>query len=221
MPKLVQVQIFKYDELSEDVKNKLRNEYEIEDGWYEAKKEELLEKLTNKGFYNVDLEFSGFWSQGDGASFTGNINLEEYLNNMINNDRHSDTTYESILTALINQDITLTENIIKRDKFHRYVHENTTSLYLDYIPCEGFEDNIADLFNSLYDYILKDIRELNIKCYKALEKEYESQTTDDIKDSYYSNLEYNYFKDGRICKDSYIIEQNRIIPERDTFNPNA
>lgn len=38
--------------------------------WYEYTYEYYENKLEKLGFTNIDFEFSGFWSQGDGASFT-------------------------------------------------------------------------------------------------------------------------------------------------------
>jgi len=38
--------------------------------WYESTYEYYNDKLKALGFYDIKFEFSGFWSQGDGASFT-------------------------------------------------------------------------------------------------------------------------------------------------------
>ena len=41
--------------------------------WYDNIEDDIKEELKQLGFYNVDMRFSGFWSQGDGASITGEI----------------------------------------------------------------------------------------------------------------------------------------------------
>ncbi len=38
--------------------------------WYESCYAYYTQKLRSLGFYDIKFEFSGFWSQGDGASFT-------------------------------------------------------------------------------------------------------------------------------------------------------
>ena len=38
--------------------------------WHESIYEYYSDKLKALGFYDIKFEFSGFWSQGDGASFT-------------------------------------------------------------------------------------------------------------------------------------------------------
>lgn len=38
--------------------------------WHDYSIEEFISKLKKLGFYDIKTEFSGFYSQGDGASFT-------------------------------------------------------------------------------------------------------------------------------------------------------
>ena len=48
--------------------------------WWDCLYEGFKEDMTEKGIAVDDISFSGFWSQGDGASFTGYIaDLEKYL----------------------------------------------------------------------------------------------------------------------------------------------
>lgn len=71
---------FTYDELPEDIQEKVREElsqayYEgAVEGFYEVLIDEFKERLEKEfGISDVDVEFSGFHSQGDGASFTGEV----------------------------------------------------------------------------------------------------------------------------------------------------
>ena len=45
----------------------------VEHEWYETHYEYWIEKLEEKGYANVEINFSGFYSQGDGASFVGYV----------------------------------------------------------------------------------------------------------------------------------------------------
>lgn len=49
--------------------------------WWESTEEYWVEKLGGLGIYTdtKNMHFSGFHSQGDGACFTGSINLREFL----------------------------------------------------------------------------------------------------------------------------------------------
>ncbi len=63
----------KFTELSEDqqdhVVDKL-SDINVHHSWYESTYDYYHAKLETLGFYDIKFEFSGFWSQGDGASFT-------------------------------------------------------------------------------------------------------------------------------------------------------
>ena len=77
---------FKYDQLDDSAKEKARQWWvnsENESGdnfWSEGIILEWKWLLKNKGFDDVDIAYSGFASQGDGASFTAkSIDLKRYL----------------------------------------------------------------------------------------------------------------------------------------------
>ena len=71
MPKIIEKLAYSYSELSDKVKKKLKDRY-CEDCtdvlYFEVESlETILEEI---GFSNPKIAYSGFWSQGDGASFT-------------------------------------------------------------------------------------------------------------------------------------------------------
>ena len=41
--------------------------------WADDSIEEMEGELIEMGWYKTEIEYSGFWSQGDGASFTGKL----------------------------------------------------------------------------------------------------------------------------------------------------
>lgn len=66
--------LFQYDQLSDAAKQKAR-EWHLEgdrndESYSEPVIEEWKQELENIGFGDPDISYSGFWSQGDGASFT-------------------------------------------------------------------------------------------------------------------------------------------------------
>jgi hypothetical protein len=63
----------KFDELTDKQKAKVLDNLRyinVNYDWYEYTIEEFEAKLKKLGFYDIKTEFSGFWSQGDGACFT-------------------------------------------------------------------------------------------------------------------------------------------------------
>lgn len=99
---IIQVEAFRFDELSVDAKQKVMNEVSrdddtfYEDVLYDAK---YIGELM--GIHINDIYFSGFWSQGDGASFDGtyiyNDNAIEAIKQATNN---SDPVLVLIVAAL-------------------------------------------------------------------------------------------------------------------------
>jgi hypothetical protein len=73
---------YHYNELPEDARQKARAHYIenwIYDDWYDHIYEDAKEEGASKGFDIDDIAFSGFWSQGDGAMWTGDVELPEFI----------------------------------------------------------------------------------------------------------------------------------------------
>ena len=70
-----------FNELSEEQKQEVLDRhrgYDVDHfEWFEYTIDDYKEILEIIGFYDIDINFSGFWSQGDGASFTGKYYYEK------------------------------------------------------------------------------------------------------------------------------------------------
>lgn len=128
-----------FDELSEDQKQKvIEKNYDINtDGsyWYEFMVEDYQTLLKQLGFENPKLFFSGFASQGDGASFTADFQVpdkdEELVERMANFIEHAPNFFETARPmqqlyldlgfALEREEETSTIELFKRGRYdHRY-----------------------------------------------------------------------------------------------------
>jgi len=72
MARTMTVEIFTFDELGDDAKQKAREWYRegaFDHEWYDCTMDDAKECLKHCGFDIGDIRFSGFWSQGDGACF--------------------------------------------------------------------------------------------------------------------------------------------------------
>lgn len=173
--------VYTFDELSQAAKEKAINDY-IEQGglyddWHEHIINDYTEQLESMGFTNVDIQYTGFWSQGDGASFTATIypeNLETFLKH-----HQLENKYSSLLNSG-------TVKIV-RDKWH-YVHENTTSA-----EWHGDESSVVENFLA---YVSTWMRELNIEIYRALQSEYEYATNLETIGAIFSDMNATFLENG-------------------------
>lgn len=75
-----------FDELTKEQKTKVidkNRDINIYHGWWEYIKDDFITILNSLGFNDIELFFSGFSSQGDGASFSGIFKLPENNNELI------------------------------------------------------------------------------------------------------------------------------------------
>ena len=125
-----EITLYSVSDLKENpivLKNVLDKQYHINvdtDFWYKEVIYNHTQKLESLGFNEVKIEFSGFYSQGDGASFTcESIDFKKWLSeNSTNNNKR--------LLSLLNKDLIELDGNIKRDRNTHYCHWNTTTLYL-------------------------------------------------------------------------------------------
>lgn len=161
------------------------------DSWYEGTIGWWKEKLEPMGYYDVNISFSGFWSQGDGASYTGYINMIKWLEHQ-NNPR-----YSRILKLLKSGALEHSAEI-KRDRWHNYVHWNTTSIYHEWAIGGNSHPNVEALLDAIEEEVIKDHQSLNKEIYNDLEKDHDGQCTDEaVIDTLEAN-EYELSAEGKI-----------------------
>lgn len=125
---------FEFDELDERAKDKVRDwfhqtmDYEWWDGVYDIAKEEGKER----GFDIDDIRFSGFWSQGDGASWTGSVDLGKFMDYILKEAETEDSVWHrrigkdmhryTVLRELMREHHLVADRIDIRLQGHLYVH---------------------------------------------------------------------------------------------------
>jgi len=170
---------FTFDKLSEEAKAtalEKHRDWNVDCfEWWDGVYEQWQERLEELGYNNVEIQFSGFWCQGDGASFTADIDLVKWL---LKHDLAG-----IIARARFSQDFeVLTDNIwvsLQRTNSY-YTHENTVG--------SSWEINVA-FNNSTLEKEVEDILDNHIldvsrgymqDIYKDLEAEYYYLTSDEI-----------------------------------------
>lgn len=193
--KTLTIKTFNFAELSQEAKEKALENFRninVDDGsgWYDFIFEEIQEGLAKIGFENIDISFSGFWYQGDGASFTcKSVNLEKF----INSTKERKEKYKALAPYI--EDGTLTASIYRTS--HLYSHENTCSVLVE---TQGMlhddvvknDDLIAELENELERVRYEASKEI----YKTLKKEYNYLISDDAVIETIEANEYDFLPSG-------------------------
>ena len=83
MPRIQEIEIYKFKELSSDVQSKVldNNRYNIVENfnWFDTVIDEWQDTLSCVGFEGAEIQFSKMYSQGEGASFTIKLPVETSL----------------------------------------------------------------------------------------------------------------------------------------------
>ena len=182
--RVLEINAYQFSELNDKAKEKVLERYRhmnVQDDWYEWTKENWVEKLKENGFFETKIEFSGFHSQGDGASFTGEIDISKMLETF--------PEFKSLEMDKINLGI--------RDLNSRYVHEHTKRVCGEYDEWETpTEANI--LFESFKETIEQFRHDLCQDIYSDLQKEYEYLTSDESVIEGLSQCDFEFYEDGSV-----------------------
>ena len=174
------ITIFEYSELTPAAQKKVLDkmrDWQVDYDWYESELDYWKEKLDLIGFENAKIAFSGFYSQGDGASFTADINTEKIFNTLAYCAKHYDDA----------RVIDLAEKLYVNDGFKmtmkqtnsRYSHERTVSVNID-IDYRYRDNRFWGHIIEDFDYALDMLRiDLCHAIYKNLETEYDYLTSDE------------------------------------------
>ncbi len=193
-------QVFTFDELSKEAKEKALDDardvnVEYHD-WYEYVYEQWNEKLTELGYENTDISFSGFWSQGDGASFTAkSINVRDWCK-----ANKKLKKYAKFLSGEAKGDYEMTFWVERTDS--HYSHYNTCDVKADYYTInKSMNAEQEKQYYELIDEIEDNREELSRELYRDLEKEYEGLTSDEA------------VKDFFDCNDTKFLENGSVFTE--------
>ena len=77
------IEVYQFSELSEKARKQVLNDFRdinTDFDWYEHIITGWYERLDELGFKKAEISFSGFFSQGDGCSFTASVDLEKFMN---------------------------------------------------------------------------------------------------------------------------------------------
>ena len=188
------IKLYEFNELHESIQDDIINAY-IQDlpGWWS---DDIEERIKNEakvlGIEDFDFIWSGFWSQGDGLSFTGLIGFKTWLYILQQRypdwaDKSSDSQGYKALGASLYDVVDIHEKDLINwgpCKVHRhnhmYCHENTVNVVLSSnIKTEMNEYwNFEAAFIGAAQKCLNEWKdELYLKWYRELQEAYEAYTS--------------------------------------------
>ena len=210
MPWIIETTVYTIDELSDVAKERARIWYRdqgLHDEWYDFVYEDFE---TICGILGVALGttsvrlygggtrdkpqvwFTGFWNQGDGASFAGRYSYARGAAKAIRSHAPKDTELHRIADAL---------QAVQRKNFWqlnagirqsgRYCHEYTMTIEVErdsptwQPPTDDAEDTLTEAMRDLARWL-----------YRQLRSEYEHQTSDDAVDEIVSANAWTFTADG-------------------------
>lgn len=163
------------------------------DGWHTHVYEQAREEGTALGFDVDRIFYSGFYSQGDGASWSGTVDIRAWL------DKHKqDDTHAHILSALIDDGwadtkLTICTRGRYSDERSMYCDSIHVALALDSDPCitteglfkgasvQGLFDVLGkDYVDDLCDEVLEAARDYARDIYCNLRDEYEHLCSEEV-----------------------------------------
>lgn len=179
--------VYEFEELSEEAQEKVladNNQINIDYWeWWHNVYDIWEEKLEEMGYTNPKINFSGFWSQGDGASFECNIDLERWLKARKLTNKH-----RAIYRALKRDAIAY-----KIVQSGHYSHEMTMGIEL-YFSEENEE--VYMKAEKVRELILDDARTQARLIYKELEEEYNFLTSKEVLTDTIRSNEWKFLEDG-------------------------
>ena len=181
------IKIYKFNELSDKAKAKVLEEFrtfnvDFED-WTDYIIMEFKAIIEDYGINDVEVLYSGFGSQGDGASFTANVDIKKYI------ETTGTKGMENLLKDMANG---CEPSISIKQKGH-YVHEYT--MYTD-SETGGLDDLALAEFDQLEKDILLFAQSKAKELYRQLQKEYEDATEDNAVIESIELNEYEFTEDG-------------------------
>ena len=195
-----------YNELPPDVQEVVLRDLQdinVDHEWWDGIYEDFstICELLGVELDSREPQFSGFWSQGDGASFTGSYSYRKGSLAAIRAHAPQDEELHTIareLQQLQRPHFYSLEGTITRSR-DLYVHEMTMQFNLDdgWSICPNLPASLA-AFSALEDAIQDQLRSLAQWLYSSLEREYEYLTSEDAIVETITTNEYTFNAEGEL-----------------------
>jgi hypothetical protein len=200
---------FEFDELSKEAQKDAIEQERNTDGyidyeWWDSTYDMLMEDLKDSGYKNVKIWFSGFWSQGDGACFDGEIDAEIFIKKWI-----KDFWPLSWIMKWADFGFYIKQNNHHYShKYTRYIDHESRDDIMDAAEGElkpfqynilmalGGNDYLEKMIENLAFSIDEDRKDWCDKIYKSLEEEYDYLMSDEAIKEHFEANDAKFNEDG-------------------------
>jgi hypothetical protein len=164
--------------------------------------------MSGKTRYDPEIFFSGFWSQGDGASFYGTIGVYDYLK-----ITKQLTKYRSLAKASAGENYTW--------KIEEIPHGgggcHSGYMTIDGYDWDGFEnERAANQYSALVPEVKQWVRGLADDLYNRLQSEYEWLTSEESCLDSISANGYVFYESGKFAGSSWETDEDVETDEDET-----
>jgi len=208
---------YKFEELIEPAKAKVREWYaqNTDNYWAEVVIDNAKEDGKQRGFDIDDVQWSGFHSQGDGASWQGRLQIRPFLDFHLKGDNPDFARY-TVLAELIDNEFVDNGFPIYMRSF-MYNHSKTMQtegptayrtssetlqrgILAGADGAELYESiDIDDVIDRLTEWALDEARSYADDIYKQLEKEYDYEMSDEHIQETAEINEWRFDEDGYLA----------------------
>lgn len=218
MPTTKEITIYKWEELSQTAQQRARDWYiqGMDYEWWDCVYDMCIEDGYEKGFVIDAINFSGFYSQGDGARWIGQVDVRQWL------ETHAQDSIGISAWCQLIQEGVVEKHVVVRSFSSNYCHEHTMDVgeVLD----EGYveDDEVMEgdtIFKgmtiaNLYDIIATDpdctykttqdiskaieesAKAYAKEIYKRLRGEYDYLCSEEVMKEHFDVNEYMFDEDG-------------------------
>lgn len=204
MPTTKEITVYKFSELSESVKKKVLDKYrEHVEFFHDFVLDDAEVMLGMFGFSNVKINYSGFWSQGDGACFTGGFDSSTFDFDKI--VEYAPQDKEIVRVAEAFKKVCSEYSSVKFTLYkttHHYSHHKTVGMTdIEFCDLEtGEEMAFLEKQKNDWEYLKELSEDLMHWIYKRLEEEYEYQTSDEQILEQLNDGDQDYLEDGSVAR---------------------
>jgi hypothetical protein len=191
------VNLYAFDELSDKAKARARQwwrEGGFDYEWWDSTEDDARQIAALMGLEIDELMFRGFWSQGDGASFTGRYSYAKGSVKAVKDYAPQDTRLHKIaesLQAIQRKNLYgLSANVTRGHNSNFYRHENTMYIQVETRAGDWANDEAQEAVSEA----LKDFARWY---YRQLEKEYDYLNSDEAVDESIRANEYTFTETGK------------------------
>lgn len=189
----VEHNLYQFDELSDSAKERAREWYRttLDYEWWDCIYDDAKEFGKILGIDISEIYFSGFWSQGDGAQFTGEYEYRKGASKEIRsytNDEELHRIADDLQEIQRRNFYSITASVYHSG---HYYHEYCTTINV-------YDSREVDASIDTEESIQELMRDYMRWIYRALEREYDFITSDEIVDESIVANEYEFDENGEM-----------------------